>query len=492
MAGKVLKSFAWDFSGRIISQVVSLIVSIILARILSPAEFGLVGMSMVFIAMSGLFTNLGLASALIQRSEPEEIHYSSAFFLNIWAAAFLTAIFILIAPLIARFFNNNEITNLIRILALSLLITSFSTVQEARLRKAMRFNVLAKARIFGAGVSGTIGISMAITGFGVWSLVAQTIIGRLVVTIYYWFISSWRPKLQFQFRAIKELWSFSLNLLIAGIIDTIYRQLDSLIIAKLFTATDLGLFSKAKSLNQFVIKYSSQSVDTVTFPALAKIKNDNKKLIDKSLKAETFIAFTTFCLLGWLFVSAESLILTLLGPKWEASIEMFRLLCLSGFVYPVSSASLNMLKASGDSRSFLRIEVIKKIIGLMGLTVGFMFGLRGYLISLVITGIISVLVNMYYTGRSLNISVGHQLLPLAPYLIIGVIISLLIEIINLEFKIHFITFIFSTIVYFGLYFIVNQLLKTEGFMIFMKEINNLREALKKRFEKKNIKEFTNE
>jgi O-antigen/teichoic acid export membrane protein len=345
----------------------------------------------------------------------------------------------------------------------------------------MRFKTLAKAKIIGAGLSGATGISMALSGFGVWSLVTQTIIGRFVPTVYYWVVSSWKPKLQFHFKAIRELWSYSLSLLIAGIIDTIYRQLDTVIIARIFTTTDLGLFSKAKSLNQFAVKYSSQSIDVITFPALSKIKNERTRLIETGLKAEVFIAFITFCLLGWLFVSSESLILTLLGQKWEASVQIFRLLCLSGFVYPVSSASLNMLKASGDSKSFLKVEVIKKIIGLIGLSIGFMFGLKGYLISLIITGMISVLLNMLFTSRSLNISIGHQLLPILPYVLLGIISSLIVEIVHINFRLQYVNFILITIAFFCVYFALNYLIKTDGIRLFIVQMNKLKEIARNKF-----------
>ena len=378
MAGKIVKSFAWDFAGRSGSQVASLIIGIILARILTPVEFGLIGMAMVFIAVSEIFTNLGLSSALIQRSNPTEEHFSSSFYLNTGAALALTLLFIVLAPVIAGFFNNEEITGLVRVLSLSLLIGSFSVVQEARLRKTMRFDLLAKAKLISSVLSGIVGISMAFLGFGVWSLVTQTLLGRLLTTGYYWFVSTWRPKLLFKINAIKELWSYSFKLFISGIIDTVYNQLDSIIIAKIFSATELGLYSKAKSLNRFVIKYSSESIGSVTFPAMAAIQEDRKRMIELGLKAETLIAFVSFGLLGWLYVAAESLILTLIGPKWQAAIEIFRILCLSGFAYPLSAATLSMLKASGDSGSFLKVEVWKKIVGLAGLSIGFMFGLKGF------------------------------------------------------------------------------------------------------------------
>lgn len=481
MSGKLIKSFAWDFAGRVGSQITGLIIGIILARLLTPAQFGLIGMAMVFISVSEIFTNLGLSSALIQRSDPTEEHYSSSFFLNIGAALLLTIIFVAAAPLIAAFFKNDEITLLVRVLSVSLLIGSLSVVQEARLRKKMRFDLLTKARIISSVVSGLIGISMAFAGFGVWSLVVQTLLGRVLTTSYYWFVSEWRPKLLFRIRAIKELWAYSLNLFFSGIIDTAYNQLDSIIIARLFSANELGLYSRAKSLNRFAIKYSSESVGTITFPAMAEIKNDRERMISLGLKAETLVAFLSFGLLGWLFVSAGPLILTLFGSKWEASIRIFRILCLSGFAYPISAATLSMLKASGDSKSFLKVEVWKKIVGLAGFVVGFMFGLEGFLISLIFTGAISVYMNMYVTGRSLDMKIRHQLYPLLPYLAVSVTSAFICEIINISFKSSLLNFILISLLFVVLFFGINYIIKTEGYFLFIQQSKSLIEKLKMKF-----------
>jgi len=189
MSGKLIKSFAWDFAGRVGGQFISFIIGIILARLLSPAEFGLIGMSLVFISLSGVFTNLGLSSALIQRTDPTEEHYSSSFYLNIAAAAFLAVLFILLAPLIATFFKNPEITNLVRVLSLTLVLNSLTIVQDARFRKKMNFRILTRTKILASILSGALGITMAFFGFGVWSLVFQTLASGLFTSAFLWFYS---------------------------------------------------------------------------------------------------------------------------------------------------------------------------------------------------------------------------------------------------------------------------------------------------------------
>jgi teichuronic acid exporter len=481
MAGKLIKSFAWDFGGRIGGQLISIVISIVLARILSPEEFGLIGMAMVFISLSGMFTNLGLSSALVQRSEPTEEHYSSSFYLNIAAALFLTVLFISLAPLIGKFFNNPEITNLVRVLSLLLIISSLSIVQSARFRKTMNFRILTRVRIITSLISGGIGISMALLGYGVWSLVAQTLISGLLTSGLLWFYSDWRPRLVFKLQAIRDLWSYSMNLFISEIINTSYEQLDSIIIAKLFSARELGLFSRAKTLNRFVIRYSSESVGAITFPAMAAIKDEKEKMLELGLKAETLIAYLSMGLLGWLYVASEPLIITLLGEKWRSAVEIFKILCLSGFTYPISAATLSMLKAAGYSGSFLKAEVWKKVVGLAGFGIGFYFGLKGYLVSLIITGAISVWLNMYFTGKAIGITVRHQLVPLLPYLVLAVASALMSFWLLNFLHTPWIAFIIISLLYVSIYLITNFILKTKGQVLFLLQVKNLINALKAKF-----------
>lgn len=473
MASKITHSFLWDLTGRIGNQIMSFIIGIVLARLLSPAEFGLIGMAMVFIGVSEIFTNLGLSSALIQRKDPTEAHYSSSFYLNLVSSIFLAVLFVFFAPLIAGFFKSPEITNIIRVLAISLIISGFTVVQQARLTKQMRFNVLTKAKLTSSLISGITGILLAWKGFGVWSLVIQTILGRFLLSLYFWIVTDWKPKLMFRWNAIRELWSYSFNLFLSGILDTFYNQLDSIIIARVFSATDLGLYSRAKSLNRFVIKYSSESLGSVTFPAMTAMKDDRQKMIEFGLKAETLIAFVSFGLLGWLYVAAEPLILGLLGQKWEAAIPIFKILCLSGFAYPISAATLSMLKAAGHSKSFLKVEIWKKVIGLLGLAIGFMFGLQGFLISLIISGAIAVWLNMYYTGKALDITVAHQLKPLLIYPVIAIISTLVILFLPVLPQANLLRFAVITFVFAGLYLALNFVLHTSGLHSFYNQSKTL-------------------
>jgi O-antigen/teichoic acid export membrane protein len=467
---KITHSFAWDFIGKISNQLVTLIIGIVLARLLSPREYGLIGMSMIFIGFSEIFTNLGLSTALIQKKNPTEDHFSSSFYLNIVSALVLVGLFVFVAPYIASFYNTPQITPLIRILSLSMLISSFSIVQEARLRREINFKLLSIGKFISSIVAGLIGVILALKGFGVWSLVVQTLLSRFLVGSYFWYKSTWKPKLIFKLNAIKELWSYSMRMFVSGIINTAYEQLDSILIGKLFSITDLGLYSRAKSLNRFVISYSSESVGNVMFPVMSSLNDEREKLVQLGMKTESLVAFISWGLLGFLFVTAEPLFLVLFGQKWIAAIPVYKILCLSGFAYPISAATLSMLKASGDSKTFLKLEVYKKIGGLFFMLAGLYIGFNAYLYALILIGLFATTLNMYYVSKSLEIGFWVQFYESFSYLVpsaIAVVTSLLVI---QYFQNNYLILIISTISFFGTYLVINYTVKSKGLLLALQRI----------------------
>lgn len=468
---KVFGAFLWDYSGKIAGQFTGLAVGIILARLLTPEDFGLVGMAMVFIGLSEIFANLGLSAALIQKKDPREEHFSSSFYLNVAASFLLTAIMFFAAPLIGRFYKRPDLVNIVRVLSLNFLLSGFTIVQDAWLRKKMKFGILTRSKLAGSIMGGLIGITMAVKGFGVWSLVVQTLATRFFNSVQLWIASSWKPKIIFAFGALKELWAYGFHMFLAGMLDTFYGQLDSLIIGKIFSARDLGLYSRAKSLNRFVIRYSSESIGSVTFPVMSDMQHDRDRLVNFTLKIESLVAFSAFGLLGLLYVTSRPLIIVLLGYKWEGAVEIFKLLALSGFVYPISAATLSMLRAQGDSRLFFKLEVLKKVIGGTGLVIGFLFGLKGYLISLIVTGSINTLLNMYYSGRNLNVSLHEQLANIYKYLLIAVLAALMSACLPIGNLIMILQLIILSAVFSIVYLSANYLLKTMGMQMLASKLH---------------------
>lgn len=469
----LLRGYFWDLAGKFANQLVSFILGIIIARLLSPGEYGLVGMSMVFISISGIFVNFGLSSALIQRKEVDSSHYSSAFFLNFAIATIFSILIFSLSSSIAFFFKTPDITPLIRVLSLNLIISSLTIVPEIRLIKELNFKKIAEIGLLSSIISGFFALLLAWKGFGVWSLVAQTLISSLLRLVLVFIYSKWIPSLIFSFYSIKELWKYGVNLFFSGVLNVVFEQLDTIIIARIFSSVDLGLYSRAKSLNRFVIKFTSESIGNVTFPAMSKLNNDKTKMIEMGIKAESLIAFLAFGLLGWLFVTAESLFLILFGEKWINAIPIYKLLCLSGFVYPVSAATLTMLKASGDSKTFLKIEVYKKIISLFSISIGFYFGLTGFLYSLILSGFVSTVLNMYYTAKSLKISFSHQFTNSFKYTLPAFLAVYLSSFLDNLIVSHILNLFLLSGIFIFTYLIMNYLIKTEGFFLVYYKFKNI-------------------
>lgn len=462
MKTSITVSFLWDFFGKIGSQIISFGLSIFLARLLGPKDYGLISLATIFISLTSIFSNFGLGAALIQKDKPTEAHYSSTFFFNILLSVILFSLFFFGAPFIQWYFNEPQLGLIVRALSVGIILSAFNIVQNVHFVRKMLFKKLTSIKLINTVISGIIGLVLAINNFGVWSLVFQTLTFGLLNCILLWYFSDWKPKLIFKWEALKELWVYGFKMFLSGIIDTIYNQVSSLIIAKFFSAKELGLYNRAESLNRFVIKYSSESVGSVTFPAMAKMQSKVDDVIALGKKTEIIVAFLSFGLLGLLYVTSESLILFMLGNKWIECIPYYKILCLSGFAYPISAATLSILKATGNSAKFLKVEVYKKIVGLIGLAIGFYFGINGYLVSLIFTGLISVLLNMYFVSLAVPFSVKNQLSGIYIYVVISLICATIVFYLPMIGCTNFVNLALQTILYILFYAFLNFLFKTDG------------------------------
>jgi len=462
MKGLIVKSFLWDLAGKLAKQIVGFIIGIILARLLTPAEFGTISMAMVLIAICEFFVNAGLTSAIIHRSLPTEEQLSSAFFTNLFMAVLLAFVVFVSAPFLSNYLKSPEILLVSKVISLRLIILGLTIVHRSLLTKELEFKFLAKVSLISVVSSGILGVWLAVCGFGVWSLVYQLLVQSLVESILIWNYSRWRPKLIFRIRALRELLSYGVNLFFAGLSNVLFQQLDSIIIARYFSIFDLGLFNRAKGLNNFAIKYSSESLNSIMFPSLVKLRDKKEDLHKLCALAENLVSFLTFGMLGWLYVTSEPLILLLLGQKWVGSIEIYKLLCLSGFVYPLCITTINIIKAIGNSKTVLIIDLSRNIIGLVGLYVGFKYGLFGYLISLVVSGIGSVLITFFYAREIVKASMFEQIKNVAIYMLTALLTVLLVNLLMLDITGYFMQIVFQTLSYVLVYLTLNYILKTKS------------------------------
>ncbi len=411
---KSFQAFTWDYLGRIAQRATSFGVGVLLARLLTPSEFGVVGMVMVFVAYGEMFTGLGLGEAIIQGREIALIDYDTAFFSNLLLSVLMLMALFIGAPWVSSFYGVSSLTPLLRVLALGMAFRSLSLVPQAILRRRLRFDSLAQVNFLGTLLGGAAGVVLALFGYGVWALVAQNLMVSVVATALIYPVAGWRPRIRFSVRSLRNLMSFGGPMFLASLLHGFYSRLDTLVIGKLFSARDLGLFSRAKSLTNFTVSVSSESLSQVAFSTLSRIQDSKDQLTTGTKAMLTVVGLAAFGLVGWLYSVAASLVIFLLTERWAEAIPLVRLLCLGMWVAPVSAALLAPLKAAGFAQAFLRLEVIKKGIGLVAMGVGFYFGVEGYLIAFAVAGVVVLLLNMRFSCLATGLTVGEQFRILLP------------------------------------------------------------------------------
>lgn len=473
------KAFIWDFSGKMAMHGMGFVVSIFLARLLEPSDFGLIAMVMVVIAIAGIFSDVGLGSALIQRRRVLPIHYSSVFFFNISVGMILSLLIYLFAPYIANFYDNEALVPLAQVVSVLFVINAFSSVQSTKLRKELNYTLLTKANFLAALLSGSVGIGMAVSGFGVWSLVAQSLTQAIAYNIVIWLKSHWKPEAAFSLKALQQLWAFGFRMFLSGLIETVYARMDTLIIGKLFAPAVLGFFNRAKALDNMVITYSSGSLMSVLFPVLSKVQKNLERFQQIILKSLGVIVFVVFFLLGGLYLVSHELVILLYGEKWLTTVEYFKILVLSGFGYPVSALLVNVLSSRGNSKAFLRLEVYKKIIGFTNLAVAFRWGIDGYLYGLVIVTYLTVYLNIVFVSREIFLTQWSLVKPIVIQMLIAVSATFVVVQFNQHFTFgNFTMLVFKGCEYTILYIMLNRVFKTEPYRYIMNEFVSAFEKLK--------------
>jgi len=471
LKAKGTKAFIWDFFGKIAIHGMGFVVSIFLARILEPSDFGLIAMVMVIIGIATVFTDVGLGGALIQRRRVNPIHYSSVFYFNIAVGLFLTLLTYFSAPWISKFYHSEQLLPLAQVMSFLFVINAFSSVQTTRLRKELNYVLLTKIGLTSSFSSGVLGISLALWGAGVWSLVAQTLILGIVYNILIWSAANWKPSLTFSWKALIQLWGFGFRMFLSGILDAVFTRLDFLIIGKLFVPATLGFFQRAQSLNSMLVQYSSGSLMAVLFPVLSKVQNDLSRFQNIVLKALGVISFVVFLLLGSLYLISEELIVLLFSDKWLPSVEFFKILVLSGFGLPISALLVNVLSSRGNSKAFLRLEVYKKMIVTMNFLVLYFWGIEMYLYGLLVVSLLGVSLNILFASREIGLPFIKFVKPILMQMSIAVVtVTVTVTITQSLEYVDIIMLLIKGSVFTLLYIMMNHLIKTSAYVNFMEQM----------------------
>ncbi len=413
----------WSFSDSMSTQLVQFITGLVLARILSPDEFGLVGMITVFLAISQSVVDSGFGQALVRKQEVSETDYSTVFYFNLFTGLLLFLLFYLASPWISTFYERPELKNLSRALAVIILINATSITQRTRLVRSIDFSRLMRVNLTAALLSGLLAIGMALYGFGVWSLVARSIAGSLVQAVILWHRGKWVPLAVFSRDSFRSLFAFGSRLLASGLIDTVYRNIYLLIIGKFFSAADLGYYTRADQFSRLASQNLTGTIQRVSYPVLSMVQDEDERLkagYRKLIQSTMYVSF--FIMLG-MAAMAKPMIVTLIGEKWLPSVEYLQLLCFSAMLFPLHALNLNILNVKGRSDLFLRLEIIKKILAVPVIIAGIAMGIKALLAGLIIISVISYFINSYYSARLISYPVREQLADILPSFLLALVIA---------------------------------------------------------------------
>jgi len=467
-------ALSWDLLGLIASKGSSFIISIFLARLLSPEEFGLVGMASVFIVVFQVFGDVGFSTALIQKKDIDNLAYDSVFYFNVFGGGLLFILFYFISPFIGDFYNRPEVVSIIRWLSISFLLNSLNQVQTALLTKKLNFKVLTIRNIASTLFGGILGVIAALNHYGVYALVIQSLASTLMRTILLWSISTWKPSWRFSRKELMGLTNFSLYVFFDRLISTIFRKLDVILVAKIFSASSLGFYSRAVSLKDQVTTYSSTSIQKVFFPVLSSIQDDKERFESVYYKVLSVVLFLTFLLSGILFVLGEEIIINLFGEKWSPSVPLFEVLILGVCVYPLNAMMINALMSQGFSKENFKVGLIRKAIQLAPLAIAYYYGLYLFTVSYVCASYLATFVNIYFLEKYAGFSIKKHILKLTHH---GLLLILLVLFVH-YFGINNGTAKFVlTLIYVILYYSYHKIFKSEG-LLFLEQ--NVMDKLIKR------------
>jgi O-antigen/teichoic acid export membrane protein len=428
---RALGGFFWTAIEKFGGQGIQFLVLIVLARMLTPEEFGLVAMVMVFFSLSQNLISSGFAQALIREKKISEEDKSTTFYLNLILAIIMFAILWVTSPFIAAFFEQAKLIELIRFMSLTLFFFSVTIVQRAMFTQALKFKSMMYIEIASSVLTGIVAVVLAFMGYGVWALAVKFVAISFFNSIFFYVANPWYPKSFINTDSLKKLFSFGSNLMLSGLINTAFTNLYKIVIAKFFSAATLGFYAQAMNFRDMFSKHLINTLQKVTYPILSRTNDDQERLKQGYRKIIQVTSFFIFPALLGLGLVAEPLIRLTVGERWLQTVPMLQLLCLSGMLYHLHSINLNILKVVGRTDLFLKLEVIKKVKTVIVVAITLQFGIWGLLIGQVLNSYVSLFINMYYTTTFLDYSIKDQFKDLFPILLQSVPMVLVVFGINL-------------------------------------------------------------
>lgn len=427
---KVIKNFFWRFSERCGAQAVTFVVSIVLARILSPEDYGKIALITVFTTIMQVFVDSGLGTALIQKRDADDLDFSSVFYFNFIVCLALYGVMFVASPYIANFYGDIFLTPIIRVISLTIVISGLKGIQQSYVSRNMLFKRFFFSTLGGTLISAFFGIVLAYAGGGVWAIVVQQLSNTAIDTLILWLTVKWRPKRIFSWARLKELLSFGWKMLASSLLDTFYNNVRSMIIGKMYSSADLAYYNQGNQFPSVIISNINTSIDSVLLPTMANVQDDSarvKAMTQRSIKTSTYIMAP---LMMGLAFCANPIVQLILTDKWLPCVPFLRIFCITYMFYPIHTANLNAIKAMGRSDYFLRLEIIKKIVGLGLLFSTMWFGVLAMAYSLLVNSVLSQIINSWPNRKLLRYGYLEQLKDILPSIALATIMGFSVSLIN--------------------------------------------------------------
>lgn len=419
-SNKVASNFLWRFAERCGAQIVSFVVSIILARILVPEDYGTVALVTVFTTILQVFVDSGLGTALIQKKDADDLDFSSVFFFNFVVCIILYGGLFVASPFIARFYGNDNLTSVIRVIGLTIVVSGVKGIQQSYVSRNMMFKRFFFSTLGGTIFSAILGIGMAYAGAGVWALVAQQLSNTIIDTAILWITVKWRPRLQFSWIRLKGLLSYGWKLLVSSLLDTVYNNLRSLIIGKIYTSSDLAFYNQGDKFPNVIVTNINTSIDSVLLPTMSSVQDDRKRVKEMTRRAMKTSVYIMAPLMMGLAFCATPIVRLVLTDKWLPCVPFLQVFCITYMFWPVHTANLNAIKALGRSDLFLKLEIVKKIVGMIALFATMNISVKAMAYSLLVVSVLGQIINSWPNRKLLNYGYLEQLKDILPGIIIAV------------------------------------------------------------------------
>lgn len=471
---EVVQNFLWRFAERCGAQGVNFIVAIVLARLLDPSDYGVISMVTIFTNILNVFVDSGLGTALVQKKNADDLDFSTVFFFNFAVCLILYGLMFLAAPFIARFYRMDSLTPLIRVLSLTLVISGIKNIQQAFVSRKMEFRRFFFATLGGTLFSAVLGIWMAYRGAGAWALVAQQLSNAAIDTTILWLTVKWRPRRMFSLERLKSLFSFGWKLLVSSLLDTTYNNLWNLVIGKVYSSEDLAFYNQGQKFPNVIVTNINTSIDSVLLPTMSRVQDDRERVKAMTRRSITVSIYIMAPMMMGLAFLATPVVSLLLSDKWLPCVPFLRIFCITYMFYPIHTANLNAMKAMGRSDLFLKLEILKKAVGIAALLLTVRHGVFLMACSLLVTSFVSQIINAGPNKKLLNYGYLEQLRDILPGILLSVLMGIVTALVGL-IPINRIIRIFLQVIAGAAFYIgVSELIRNETYEYLKQMVKNRR------------------